>query len=105
MAGHYAVDGKISINRGKPWLGRDGIRAMASRFDADVPHIHINCDGIRQRGDLVICLLTFTGHHSGIKNPLRIVGCKKWHLDAEGKVAALRGWYDRADHARQATGG
>lgn len=105
VAGHYAVDGQIVINRGKPWEGRDGIRAMASGFYADVPDIHITCDGIRLLGDHMVYLWTFTGHHSGTKNPLRIVGCEEWDLDAEGRVAASRGWYDGAEYARQVAGG
>ncbi len=55
-------------------------------------------------GDHVIYLWTFTGHHSGTKNPLRIVGAEEWDLDGAGKVVASRGWYDAADYARQVTG-
>jgi hypothetical protein len=37
----------------------------------------------------------------GTKNPLRIVGWEEWDIDADGKVAASRGWYDCGDYARQ----
>ena len=104
VAGHYADDGQIAINRGKPWLGREGVRAMAAGFYADVPDLHLACDGIRLLGDHMVYLWTFTGHHSGTKNPLRIVGCEEWELDAEGKVVLSRGWYDGADCARQVAG-
>ena len=105
VAGHYAKDGQIVINRGKLWLGRAGIKEMAAGFYADVPDIHITCDGIRLLGDHMVYLWTFTGHHSGTKNPLKIVGCEEWDLDAEGKVLASRGWYDGAEYARQVAGG
>ena len=104
VAGHYAEGGGIVINRGTPWLGRAGIEAMAQGFYADVPDIHITCDGIRLLGDHMVYFWTFTGHHSGTKNPLNIVGCEEWDLDAEGKVAASRGWYDGAEYARQVAG-
>ena len=105
VAGHYAPDGQIVINRGNPWAGRDGVGAMAEGFYADVPDLHLTCDGIRLLGDHMVYLWTFTGHHSGTKNPLRIVGCEEWDLDAAGKITASRGWYDGADYARQVAGG
>ena len=93
------------INRGNPWAGRDGVTAMAEGFYADVPDLRLTCDGIRLLGDHMVFLWTFTGHHSGTHNPLRIVGCEEWDLDAAGKIAASRGWYDGADYARQVAGG
>jgi hypothetical protein len=44
---------------------------------------------------------TFTGTHSGTKNPLRVVGWAEWDLDAYLKVKASRGWLDADDYARQ----
>ena len=105
VAAHYAEAGSIVINRGQPWLGRAGIKAMAEGFYADVPDIHITCDGIRLLGDHMVYLWTFAGHHSATGNRLLVVGCEEWDLDAAGKVAASRGWYDGADYARQVAGG
>ena len=105
VAGHYAAQGSIVINRGTPWLGRDGIEAMANGFYADVPDLALICDGIRLLGDHMIYLWTFTGHHAETGNPLKIVGCEEWDVDATGKVAASRGWYDAAEYARQVAGG
>ncbi len=105
VAGHYAQDGQIVINRGQAWLGRAGVQAMAEGFFADVPDLHLTCDGIRLLGDHMVYLWTFTGHHSGTKNPLKIVGCEEWDLDGAGRIAASRGWYDGAEYARQVAGG
>jgi len=105
VAGHYAETGSIVINRGTPWTGRAGIEAMASGFYADVPDLELVCDGIRLLGDHMVYLWTFTGHHAGTGNPLRIVGCEEWDLDAQGKIQASRGWYDGPDYARQVAGG
>jgi uncharacterized protein (TIGR02246 family) len=105
VASFYAEDGRITINRGTPWNGRAGIAAMASGFFADVPDLSLTCDDLRCAGDHVVYRWTFTGHHAGSGNPLRISGWEEWDLDADGKVQASLGWYDGADYARQATGG
>lgn len=101
VAGLYAAAGWIVINNGTPWEGRAGIAAMASGFYADVPDLTLTCDGVRVAGAHVVYLWTFTGHHSGTKNPLRIVGWEEWDMDGDGKVAASRGWFDAEDYARQ----
>ena len=99
-----ADSGSIVINRGTPWEGRSGIAAMAAGFYADVPDLRLVCDGIRPLGDHMVYLWTFTGHHSGTKNPLKIVGVEEWDL-AGDKITASRGWYDGADYARQVAAG
>lgn len=101
VAGFYAEDGGIVINNGTPWQGRAGVAAMAAGFFAGVPDLHLVCDGVRAAGDHVVYLWTFTGHHAGTQNPLRITGWEEWDVDAAGKVAASRGWFDAADYARQ----
>lgn len=105
IAGHYAPDGAIVINRGTPWAKPAGIEAMAAGFYADVPDLSLVCDGIRLLGDHMVYLWTFTGHHAGTGNALRIVGCEEWDLDAQGRIQASRGWYDGADYARQVADG
>ncbi len=104
VAGFFAQDGSIIINRGTPWQGRAGLEAMANGFYADVPDLSLTCDGIRLLGDHMVYLWTFTGHHSGTKAPLTIRGCEEWDLDAGGMIALSRGWYDAADYARQVAG-
>jgi hypothetical protein len=73
---------------------------MAARFVADVPDLTLVCDKVRCAGDHVIYLWTFTGTHSGTKNPQRVVGWEAWDLDADLKVRASRGWFDD-DYGRQ----
>jgi uncharacterized protein (TIGR02246 family) len=105
VAGFFAADGSIIINRGKPWDGSAGLEAMANGFYADVPDLNLSCDGIRLLGDHMVYLWTFTGHHSGTRNPLTIRGCEEWDLDAEGRIVLSRGWFDAGDYARQVSGG
>ena len=103
VASFFAADGQIVINRGKPWLGREGVAAMAAGFFADVPDLTLTCDEVRCAGDHVAYLWTFTGTHAGSKNPLRVVGWEEWDLDADLHVVTSCGWFDAADYERQAT--
>ncbi len=105
VAAYHAEGGGIVINRGTPWVGRAGVQAMAEGFFADVPDLALVCNGIRLMGDHMIYLWTFTGHHSGTKATLQIVGAEEWDLDGDGKIAASRGWYDGMEYARQVAGG
>jgi uncharacterized protein (TIGR02246 family) len=104
VAAFYAETGSIVINRGAPWVGREGVVAMAAGFFADVPDLALVCDGVRAMGDHVVYLWTFTGTHSGSGRPLRISGVEEWDLDGDGKVAASRGWFDGAEWERQTSG-
>jgi len=101
VAAFYAHDGHIVINRGNPWIGRDGIVAMAAGFFADVPDLALVCDDVRCAGSHVAYFWTFTGTHASTQNSLRVVGWEEWDLDADLKVVASRGWYDADDYARQ----
>ncbi|GGC17673.1 hypothetical protein GCM10011363_37780 [Marivita lacus] len=104
VASFYAETGGIVINRGTPWEGRARVQAMAEGFFADVPDLNLTCDGVRIAGDHVAFLWTFTGHHAETRNPVRIAGWEEWDADADGKVAASRGWFDAEDYARQVAG-
>ena len=105
VAGFYAQDGQIVINRGNPWEGRSGVAQMAAGFFADVPDLTLVCDQVRCAGDHIVYLWTFTGTHSATKNPLRIAGWEEWDFDADLKVKASRGWFDADDYTRQTSGG
>lgn len=100
VASFYAPDGQIVINRGDPWVGRNGIGEMAAGFFADVPDLKLVCDDVRCAGNHVAYFWTFTGTHAATKNPLRVAGWEEWDLNPDMKVVASRGWYDAADYER-----
>jgi hypothetical protein len=54
VAGYFAENGEIVINRGTPWRGRSGIAEMAAGFFADVPDMKLTCDGVRRAGSHVV---------------------------------------------------
>jgi hypothetical protein len=86
-------------HRGEPWAGQRH-RRHGSRLFADVPISNWSAT-TRSAGNHVAYFWTFTGTHSGTKNPLRVAGWEEWDLDADLKVKASRGWYDADDYARQ----
>jgi uncharacterized protein (TIGR02246 family) len=105
VASFFAPDGQIVINRGKPWVGRAGVAAMAAGFFADVPDLALVCDLVRVADDHVAYFWTFTGTHAASKHPLEVAGWEEWDLDADLQVVASRGWFDAADYERQTRGG
>lgn len=103
VAAFFALDGAIIINGGAPWEGRDGVMRMAAGFYADVPDLHLVCDGYRASGAHAVYLWTFTGIHAGTGNALEVAGWEEWELDAAGLIKLSRGWFDADDYARQTT--
>ncbi|MBI2763617.1 MAG: nuclear transport factor 2 family protein [Chloroflexi bacterium] len=93
VAEFYAPDGRIVINRGQPWEGRAGVAAMAAGFYADVPDLHLTCDGLRAGDDHVVYLWTYTGTAAGTGQPVRVSGWEEWDVDQDLKVKSSRGWY------------
>ena len=93
VAAFHAPDGGIVINRGQPWVGRAGVAAMAAGFFADVPGLHLTCDGLRTADDHVIYLWTYTGTDAATGQPVRVSGWEEWDVDEDLKVTSSRGWY------------
>jgi uncharacterized protein (TIGR02246 family) len=104
VAGHFAEDGEIVINRSTPWRGRGGVAEMAAGFFADVPDMKLTCDGVRCAGSHVVYLWTFRGHDATTRNALVVHGWEEWDLGEDKKIVASRGWYDAQDYARQVAG-
>ncbi len=104
VAGFFAEDGEIVINRGTPWRGRLGIAEMAAGFFADVPDMKLTCDGVRCAGSHAVYLWTFRGHDAKTKNALTVRGWEEWEVSDDMKVKSSRGWYDSEDYARQVAG-
>ncbi len=93
VAEFHVLDGGIVINRGQPWEGRAGVAAMAAGFYADVPDLHLTCDGLRVADDHVVYLWTYTGTDARTHQPVRVSGWEEWDVDEDLKVKSSRGWY------------
>lgn len=104
VAEFFAPDGRIVINRGRPWEGQAGVAEMAAGFYADVPDLLLVCDGLRVAGHHVAYLWTFTGTYAATGKPMRVVGWEEWDVDDAYRVLESRGWFDADDYARQGGG-
>jgi len=102
VAAFFNPEGSITINGGEPWVGREGVMAMAAGFFADVPDMRLICDGVRTAGGRAIYLWTFTGTHAASKRPLEVTGWEEWDFDDAGLVARSFGNFDVEDYSRQA---
>lgn len=104
VAAFHTSSSSIVINHGEPSVGHEGLTAMAAGFYADVPDLHLACDGIRSAGSHVVYLWTFTGHHAETGNPLDVCGWEEWDLDDDMKITSSLGWFDGEDYDRQVAG-
>ena len=105
VAALYAEGAEIVINGGTPAKGRAGVRGVAAGFLADVPDLHLICDGVCLSGDHLVYLWTFTGHHARTVAPMEVTGWEEWDLGPDRLILRSRGWYDATDYARQIKGG
>ena len=97
-------DSRITINRGEPSVGHEGLTAMAAGFHADVPDLLLHNEGIRSAGNHVVYLWRFTGHHAETGNPLNVSGWEEWELNDDMKISSSLGWFDADDYQRQVAG-
>ena len=104
VADFHAATSRIVINRGEPSAGYEELTAMAAGFHADVPDLHLVCDGIRGAGSHVVYMWTFTGHHAETGNPLNVAGWEEWELGDDMKIRSSLGWFDGEDYDRQVAG-
>ncbi|MEM9432373.1 MAG: nuclear transport factor 2 family protein [Pseudomonadota bacterium] len=104
VASFHRSDSSIIINRGEPSVGYAGLTEMAAGFHADVPDLHLTCNGIRGAGKHVVYLWTFTGHHAETGNALEVEGWEEWELDDDMKVISSLGWFDGDEYERQVAG-
>jgi len=104
VAAFYADDGQIVVNKGEAIRGRAAIANMAAGFYAAFPDMIVQCDDFRLAGLHALFAWTLDGHHAETKRRVRVRGWEEWDLNAAGKVASSRGWFDAADYENQIAG-
>jgi uncharacterized protein (TIGR02246 family) len=105
VAGFYAPDGQIAINRAPALKGRAAIAEMAAGFYADFPDLVVRCDGVRMAGSHAAFLWTLEGHHAQTRAHVRTVGWEEWEIDDQMKIKSSLGWFDVDEYERQIRGG
>ena len=103
VAGHYAVDGSLTINGGAPSVGRDAITETAQSFMSAFPDLRVLLDEVVP-GDPADYRWTLVGTNTGpggTGNRVRISGFEEWTLSDDGTIAASLGTFDQAEYDRQ----
>ncbi len=104
VAGFFAADGTISVNRGEAAVGTRAITEMAAGFHAAFPGLEFRCDLMRCAGHRAVFVWTLEGHHAETKNHVVVTGWDEWEFDEQMKVRSSLCWFDANDCRRQAEG-
>ena len=104
VAAHYAPEGSLTVNGGKPAQGREAIIETARSFMTAFPDLHVLMDDLvlRDRGAeyhwTLIGTNTGTG---GTGNSVRISGFEEWTIGDDGLIVESQGHYDQSEYDRQ----
>jgi predicted ester cyclase len=104
VAGYYAEDGVLTINKGTPSKGRDALSATANSFMEGFPDLQLVMDSLVEDGDTYRYHWTFTGTNSGpggTGNKVIFSGFERWTINEEGLIQQSIGTFDAEDYNRQ----
>ena len=101
VVSYYRDDGKITINRGDPIVGRAALLDMVSGFYAEFPDLVVRLEHLREAGDHVMFGWVLEGKHSETGNHVSVPGWEEWDLDENRKVKTSLGWFDADEYDRQ----
>jgi steroid delta-isomerase-like uncharacterized protein len=108
VASFFAEHGSLTINDGKPAVGRAAITGSVQEFMTAFPDLLVRMDRVAVNGARVTYQWTLTGTHAGPEGTgqsVRISGFENWRFDSDGLIAESKGHFDAADYLQQLTGG
>jgi nuclear transport factor 2 (NTF2) superfamily protein len=104
VAAHFSPQGSLTINHGRPAVGRGAIAEAAQSFMTAFPDLCVAMNDLVINGDRVEYHWTLTGTNDGpggTGNLVRISGFEAWEMSEDGLIAASQGSFDEADYQRQ----
>ncbi|MEM7120598.1 MAG: nuclear transport factor 2 family protein [Pseudomonadota bacterium] len=104
VAAFYEEDGRITINKGDPVIGRAAFAETAAGFYQDFPDLIVRMDEVRLSGNHALFAWTLEGHHSQTANHVKVSGWEEWTLSDAPRVIESFGWFDAEDYQRQIDG-
>ena len=107
VASQHSESSSLTINNGKPSVGRAAITAAAQEFMTAFPAMVITMDDITGDEDRAVYRWTLTGTNNGpggSGNAVRISGYEEWRFGGDGLIAESKGHFDEADYQRQLRG-
>jgi len=108
VAAFFADEGSLTINDGKPSVGRTAIAAAAQGFMTAFPDLVVAMDDVSLDGDHAVYRWTLTGTNTGpggTGKPVHIRGYEEWTIGTDGLIAESKGHFDETEYDRQLKGG
>lgn len=107
VASFFTPAGSLTINEGKPRVGRQQIASAAQEFMTAFPDLVVRMDSITLEPHGAVYRWTLTGTNTGpggTGRPVRVSGYEEWTLSADGLVEKSLGHFDGAEYERQIKG-
>ena len=107
MASFYAFNGVLTINLGKPAVGRKQLEETARSFMESFPDLVITMDSLTADNGIYRYYWTFRGTNTGpggTGNPVDFSGFEEWTMNEDGLIQNSIGTYDAEDYQRQLDG-
>jgi hypothetical protein len=104
VATYYAPDGSLTINDGRPSVGRAAITEAGRSFIVAFPDMQVLMDDVACKGEHAEYHWTLVGTSTGpggAGRRVRISGYEEWTIGDDALVAASVGHFDEADYERQ----
>jgi len=105
VASFYAKEGSLTINNGKPSIGRYAITQCAKAFmDAFPDDMIVAFDKLVKTPNGIEFHWTLTGTNTGPNGTgkkVNISGFEHWKLDDDGLIKQSKGTFDEVDYAMQ----
>lgn len=107
MASFYAEDGMLTVNNGKPSIGRKQIAETAQSYMEAFPDMELTMDSLTVGEGTYRYYWTFIGTNTGqggTGNKVDFSGFEEWTMNDQGLVQKSIGTYDAEIYQRQLDG-
>jgi hypothetical protein len=107
VAWFFSPNGSLTINNGRPSVGRPAIADAAQSFMSDFPDLHILMDDLQVDNHRVEYYWTLVGTNTGpggTGRKVRISGFESWLFGGDNLIAESRGCFNETDYHRQLHG-
>jgi hypothetical protein len=107
VAAFFARHGSLTINGGKPAVGRAAITEAAQRFMSAFPDMVVAMDRLEEGEGTGTYHWTLTGTNTGpggTGKPVRISGYEEWVIGSDGLIVDSLGHFDETEYQRQLKG-
>ena len=107
MASFYAEDGMLTVNNGKPAVGRKQLAETAQSYMEAFPDIELTMDSLTVGNGTYRYYWTFKGTNTGpggTGNKVDFSGFEEWTMNDQGLVQKSIGTYDAEKYQRQLEG-